>query len=304
MSDVLAARLGSSLLAFAVQDIREIMERPCFHGWPAAPRGIVGLLPYRGQTVVTIDLGAFLVGTSEAPSAVEPPRKNRSEGHLVILEVNGLRLGVLIDSALEIVAGAQFSPLIPETFPFLAELKECLDATAPYREGVMLRLNSRALVEVLKKQPLQLPELGPTSPINTDAKEPSLAQPPGVTPRTVVKIRIGPEHFAIPIEQVSEMVTCPEIHPIPGAPEHLRGLGYHRGNLVRLVDARSRLGLEETRLHRQELVILRLRGMTTGLMVDEIDRVLEIPRGAETLCSDATWLRVLDIEQLDLAEPS
>src|SRR2546429_8217408 len=59
----------------------------------------------------------------------------------------------------------------------------------------------------------------------------------------VLVVRVGPGEFALPIEQVTEVLWMVELTPVPEGPPWLLGLVNVRGEVIPVVDLRTRLGL-------------------------------------------------------------
>jgi len=63
----LAFRLGNSRYALRTRDVVEVLPRRPLRELPAAPAGIVGLLPYRGTLTPVVDLCRVLLDRDCAP---------------------------------------------------------------------------------------------------------------------------------------------------------------------------------------------------------------------------------------------
>lgn len=59
-------------------------------------------------------------------------------------------------------------------------------------------------------------------------------------------VRLKGQPFALPIQEVRELVMKPQITLVPGTPEYVRGVMNIRGRLVPVVDLRKRLGMTST----------------------------------------------------------
>ena len=82
------------------------------------------------------------------------------------------------------------------------------------------------------------------------------------------------EEYGISIEDVQE-ITCMstiEIHPIPKAPQYIKGLITIRGEAIPLIDMRHRFGLK-SETNRGYAIIVKIGGTLVGLSVDEVKEV-------------------------------
>ena len=84
--------------------------------------------------------------------------------------------------------------------------------------------------------------------------------------------------YAVPVERVREIVRLRELTRIPRVPVWLLGVVALRGEVVEVVDLRSRLGLGESTPNRTHRIIV-LHGdadRVTGLLVDSVSEVFRV----------------------------
>lgn len=60
-------QLGSDRYALPARDIVEVLPLVALKSLPGAPRGVAGLLDYRGTAVPVVDLSALALGVAAAP---------------------------------------------------------------------------------------------------------------------------------------------------------------------------------------------------------------------------------------------
>ena len=88
-----------------------------------------------------------------------------------------------------------------------------------------------------------------------------------------VTYKLGEETYGINVMQVQEVLRHTEIAPVPGAPEYVLGIINLRGNVVTVIDTRSRFGLEPTDLtDNTRIVIIESDEQVVGILVDKIGR--------------------------------
>lgn len=143
----------------------------------------------------------------------------------------------------------------------------------------------------------------------------------GVAPETqllreLLVLRLGGTSYAVPVERVREIVRLRPITPLPRVPACLVGVIALRGEVVEVVDLRSRLALDTIERGRSTRIIVvnGEDGRTSGLLVDSISNVLRTseqairsaapgdPGCVEALCDrDGELVSILDLERvLDL----
>ena len=95
---------------------------------------------------------------------------------------------------------------------------------------------------------------------------------------TFLTFHVGGEEYAVPVAHVTEIVRLQKIFAIPDVPAYIRGVINLRGKVIPLLDMRNRFGLPETGYtDRTVIVVLELGETPTGLVVDGVSDVTEIP---------------------------
>ncbi len=87
------------------------------------------------------------------------------------------------------------------------------------------------------------------------------------------------EVYGINVMQVQEVLRETEVAPVPGAPHYVIGIINLRGNVVSVIDARSRFGLmskENDDLSR--IIVIEASSHTIGILVDSVAEVVDIKR--------------------------
>ncbi len=92
-----------------------------------------------------------------------------------------------------------------------------------------------------------------------------------------VTFRLGDEKYGINVMQVQEVLRVSEIAPVPGAPPYVLGIINLRGNVVTVIDTRSRFGLlsKETD-DASRIVIIETADHIIGILVDSVAEVVEM----------------------------
>ena len=90
-----------------------------------------------------------------------------------------------------------------------------------------------------------------------------------------VTFRLEEETYGVNVMQVQEVLRMTEIAPVPGAPSYVLGIINLRGNVVTVMDTRSRFGLpphepdDATRI-----VIIEAEDQVVGILVDSVAEVV------------------------------
>jgi purine-binding chemotaxis protein CheW len=90
-----------------------------------------------------------------------------------------------------------------------------------------------------------------------------------------VTFRLENETYGINVMQVQEVLRYTDIAPVPGAPSYVLGIINLRGNVVTVIDTRSRFGLpfsEPTDSTR--IVIIEAEKQVIGILVDSVAEVV------------------------------
>ena len=90
-----------------------------------------------------------------------------------------------------------------------------------------------------------------------------------------LEFTLGSEDYAIPILSVREVISVPETTPIPKAPSHFLGIMNLRGQVISVVDLRTKLKIKGKENNAEEsVIIVDINGMNLGIVVDSINKVL------------------------------
>ena len=92
-----------------------------------------------------------------------------------------------------------------------------------------------------------------------------------------VTFSLADETYAIDVLQVQEVLKVTEIAPVPGVPHYILGIINLRGNVVTVIDARRRMGLEERESDEaSRIVIIDVDHQNVGILVDSVSEVVRI----------------------------
>ncbi len=99
-----------------------------------------------------------------------------------------------------------------------------------------------------------------------------------------VTFRLENEKYGINVMQVQEVLRITEIAPVPGAPSYVLGIINLRGNVVTVIDTRSRFGLASVETDdSSRVVIIESEEQVVGILVDSVAEVVDLqPSEIET----------------------
>jgi purine-binding chemotaxis protein CheW len=92
-----------------------------------------------------------------------------------------------------------------------------------------------------------------------------------------LEFSLGTESYAVELLKVKEVITPPEMRPIPQAPAYVCGMMNLRGLVLTVVDLRKRLNITPDKDQSQMAVIIfDLQDRLVGAVVDSIHKVLNV----------------------------
>ncbi|REL30238.1 chemotaxis protein CheW [Thalassotalea euphylliae] len=90
-----------------------------------------------------------------------------------------------------------------------------------------------------------------------------------------VTFKLEQETYGINVMQVQEVLRYTEIAPVPGAPDYVLGIINLRGNVVTVIDTRSRFGLQAAEItDNTRIVIIEAEKQVIGILVDSVAEVV------------------------------
>ena len=94
----------------------------------------------------------------------------------------------------------------------------------------------------------------------------------------VVSFKLGSEEYGVDIAQVQEINRMVAVTHVPRAPEFMEGVINLRGQLIPIIDLRTRFGMpraEHTKNTR--IVVTEIGTKRVGMVVDSVSEVLRLP---------------------------
>jgi purine-binding chemotaxis protein CheW len=250
-------RLGAESFGIALHEVEEIVELPTVTKVPDAPDYVLGVICLRDQVMPLVDLSEIL--------SIQQGDSERKRDMVVLLSFGSAKIGVVVDEIQEILRVQDGQTLPPP--------QTLSEAEKEHLEGILL-LSDRmvSLINVLKiitgDDQEKIAAMGQgLGLVDTRAQEtvPSLE---------LVVFRLGPESYGLRLHEVREIIMVGQITPVPRAPQFVDGVLNLRGEVMPVVDLRTRFGLERVEATSiSRILITSIGGVFTGLVVDAVDEV-------------------------------
>ena len=133
--------------------------------------------------------------------------------------------------------------------------------------------------------------------------------PDATNPRQLVVFTLGSEHYALPIQQVHEIIRYSEPRSVASRADWVRGVISLRGRIVPVYDLAARLGIPSELTEHTKIVIVEAGSETAGVIVDGVEEVLTVEDqqmqdapGADTTLIDS--IAKIDNRLIVLLKPS
>ena len=85
------------------------------------------------------------------------------------------------------------------------------------------------------------------------------------------------EIYGINVMQVQEVLREVEVAPVPGAPHYVLGIINLRGNVVSVIDARTRFGLSPKECDDMtRIIVIEVKQQILGILVDSVAEVVDV----------------------------
>lgn len=94
--------------------------------------------------------------------------------------------------------------------------------------------------------------------------------------RVHVRLRLGDESYAIPVENVLEVAELGEITPVPGSQRAILGVRNLRGQILPIVDLATVFGIPGSG-NPQRVLVAEANGQRAGFAIDDVSDIEELP---------------------------
>jgi purine-binding chemotaxis protein CheW len=94
--------------------------------------------------------------------------------------------------------------------------------------------------------------------------------------RQLVVFTLGAEHYALPIQQVHEIIRYTQPRSVASQTDWVRGVISLRGRIVPVYDLAARLGVTSELTEQTKIVIVETESDIAGVIVDDVEEVLTV----------------------------
>jgi purine-binding chemotaxis protein CheW len=249
--------LGQESFGVALTNVEEIVDLPQVTKIPDAPAYVLGVICIRDQVLPLLDFTKLL--------RVEGASDEVQKEMVILLSFENARLGMVVDGIQEIIRIRE-EEILPAPHTLSEREKGHLD-------GVVIRSDRMVslirVLEILDREDHQ--KLVTMSSAISSTRVVEQVENHDLS---IVVFRLGDESFGMRLHEVREIIMVGQITPVPRAPAFVEGVLNLRGEVMPVLDLRSRFGLERrecTALSR--ILITPIGGVFTGLVVDSVQEV-------------------------------
>jgi purine-binding chemotaxis protein CheW len=257
--------IANQTYALPLGEVREIIALPpAIAAVPHAEALILGLVTYREQLLPVLCLRGLL----GFPLATD------ARSRIIVTTVAGVPVGLVADR-MQAILHADLASIEPA--PKLLAAR----AGGETQIDQMVRRADGGLISLLATAKLFGEEVMATLGTHTSSETRPEMAAAGAKLQFLV-FHLAGEEFAFPIGAVTEVAAAPEkITRLPRTPKFLAGVVNLRGEVLPVIDQRSRFDLpKRAEGGRQRLIVLRSARHHAGLIVDGISEILAIPADA------------------------
>jgi purine-binding chemotaxis protein CheW len=253
--------LGRESFGINLKMVEEIIELPTVTKVPDAPPYVLGVICLREQVLPLLDLSKML--------HAEPAERPVDPDMVILLSFGQAKLGIVVDGIQEIIRIREEDMLPPP--------QTLSEREATTLEGVVLRpdrmVSLLKILDIVTGEDQAKIAAMSTSLIPEQTED---AQAAGHELPMVV-FRLGSEAYSLRLHEVREIIMVGNITPIPRAPAFIEGVLNLRGEVMPVIDLRSRFGLPRQAVSSvSRIVITPIGGVSTGLIVDAVDEVKSV----------------------------
>ena len=92
-----------------------------------------------------------------------------------------------------------------------------------------------------------------------------------------LEFNIGKEKYGVELLTVIEVISIPETTPLPNSPRYIRGIMNLRGQIITVVDLRTKLNIDPLENQSESAtIIVKVNNIQVGVIVDSINKVINV----------------------------
>lgn len=259
---LLSFDVAGQTYALPLEDVSEVLRLPGhLKGSAAVGAAVIGEHEYRGQRLDVLSLQSLLgLNVRRAEAA-----------RIVVVRQGDRCLGFAVDTLGAILRVSQTT--IDPAPPVLNR-----GAGQAHVESVCRLADGRGLVAVLATAALFGAERFAPVLADEDVEVTRLQKAPARVKERYLIIRIGAEHYGVPLAAVDEVVNVRgELVRVPGAPGFVDGVINVRGRVTPVIDQRRRFEADPAATPpRLRVVVTTIDGHPLGFIVDAVSEILDL----------------------------
>jgi purine-binding chemotaxis protein CheW len=245
-------RMGEEMYALGIENLREILalNQPLTQ-LSGTNAEVAGMLSLRDQVLVVADLRLYC-GFKGLIS-----EKNR----ILIVESEGKTIGLIIDEIIDI---REYSDNQVDKFLSVRD-DEPISGVIHDSQFLISLLSEKVVREIINRNKaiLVTPEESREERINDVAMD-------------AVLFKLGNEEYALPIEEVAEIIDGVEITPVSLAPDMVEGVINIRGQIVTIGSLYRKLGIRMREDQEHKIIICHTPQGRMGFFVDFVSDVIQV----------------------------
>ncbi len=260
---ILSFLIGDNRYAIEIEFVREIVRMPKLTPVPSSSEDVEGVFELRDEVVPAINIAKKLGVEFE----VDTEESEEDERKIIIYEREGIVAGLIVEKIDEVVAPLKrdiVSP--PETLD--EESRELIKSI--YRKNdkeLIFILNEKTIVEESELEGIERTKEKSEEIHGVEEEE-----------ENIVIFKVGEQEYGFKILDVQEINRISKITPVPNASSFIEGIINLRGDIVPVVNMRTRLSLEKREYDEfNRVIIVNIDGYKTGLIVDRVEEIKAVP---------------------------
>jgi purine-binding chemotaxis protein CheW len=269
--------VGGQEFALDLGAVQEILSLPdSVAAMPRAEAPVLGMMAFREQLLPLLSLRGLL---GFAPTPASDIREK-----VLVTSVGGALVGLVADRARAVVS---VDPELSEPVPAVLAARTSGEARI---KSIYRGEEGRRLISVLAPEQLFREDVMVRLGAGQGVTQLEAPRAPTGEERKLLVFRLGDDEFALPVEAIDEVARVPEqIMRVPKTPKFLEGVINLRGEVLPVVDQRSRFDM--AKLEHSEgrrLIVVRTERHRAGLIVDSVSEVLGVSADAIGAAPDLT----------------
>lgn len=268
--------IGTEEFGVDIMEVQEIIRVDEITVVPRAPSFVKGVVTLREHLLPIIDLRTkFSMTDFDAEfSDNEDYQEKLDDRRIVVVNIGGMLTGIIVDSVSEVLRLAK-SKIDPPPAILSADEQSRLKGVGKVGEGerIVMLLEAGKLISEEEKEIVRKAGDGEDMSIGAGQDLDGM-----VDEKQFVCFELNKESYALDIMNVQEIIRCSNITDVPQAPGFVEGIINLRGNVLPVIDMRTRFSMGTAEKNdATRIIVAKFDGRVTGFIVDRVTEVLRVP---------------------------